>query len=77
MSRLRMVCVLDSFWDDIWMNDFTKKELQDIEVVYRAFCGDGRILTNLELNILKKIKSIIDSYCEIEYCRCSKCGEES
>jgi hypothetical protein len=36
---------------------FTKEEVQDIEVVYRTFCGDGRVLTDLELNIMKKLKA--------------------
>ena len=36
---------------------FSKEEIQDIEVVYRVFCGDGRILTDLELGIMKKLKA--------------------
>jgi len=36
---------------------FTKEEIQDIEVVYRSFCGDGRVLTDLERSIMKKLKA--------------------
>jgi hypothetical protein len=35
---------------------FTKEEIQDIELVYRVFCGDGRVLSELELSIMKKLK---------------------
>jgi len=46
------------------MNELTKPELEDVEVVYRAFCGDGRLLTNFEKSIMKKLKSMIDEYCD-------------
>lgn len=46
------------------MNNLTKEEIQDIEVVYRAFCGDGRVLTILEMNIMKKLKAMVDNYCD-------------
>ena len=46
------------------MNEFTEDELKDIELIYRTFCGDGRILTILEQNILIKLKNIVDNYCE-------------
>jgi hypothetical protein len=39
---------------------FTKEEIKDIEVVYRSFCGDGRILTDLELSIMKKLKAWVE-----------------
>lgn len=39
---------------------FTKEEIEDIEVVYRSFCGDGRILTDLELNIMKKLRMLVE-----------------
>jgi hypothetical protein len=42
------------------MNMFTKEEVEDIEVVYRAFCGDGRVLTDLELSIMKKLKAWVE-----------------
>lgn len=46
------------------MNELTKQEIEDVELVYRAFCGDGRKLTDLEQSIMKKLKSMVDSYCE-------------
>ena len=49
------------------MNDFTKEEVEDIELVYRAFCGDGRLLTDLEQSIMKKLKLMVDNYCEHDY----------
>lgn len=36
---------------------FSKEEVQDILAVYKTFCGDGRILTDLELGIMKKLKA--------------------
>ena len=39
---------------------FTKEEIEDIEVIYRSFCGDGRVLTDLELSIMKKLKAWVD-----------------
>lgn len=65
------------------MNELTKKEIQDIEVVYRAFCSDGRVLTNFEQSIMKKLKSMADTYCDHYWtigapdciC-CSKCQKE-
>lgn len=61
------------------MNDFTKEELKDIETVYRSFCGDGRVLTNLEQTIMKKLKSVVDNYCEHENSgqdySCSRCWD--
>jgi hypothetical protein len=65
------------------MNNFTQKEIQDIELVYRSFCGDGRILTDLELSIMKKLRDLVENSCNHEYyvfcfdCginKCSKCG---
>lgn len=57
------------------MNNLTKEEIQDIEVVYKSFCGDGRVLTDLELGIMKKLKTMIDNYCEHTWdnscCGCS------
>lgn len=57
------------------MNDLTKQEIEDIELVYRAFCGDGRPLTNLEQSIMKKLKSMVDNYCDHEWenicCQCT------
>jgi len=38
------------------MEYLTKVEVQDILAVYRAFCGDGRVLTDLELSILRKLE---------------------
>lgn len=50
------------------MNEFTKKELEDVLLIYKTFCNDvdgiSRSLTNLEDGILKKLQSMIDNYCE-------------
>jgi len=44
------------------MNHFTKEEIEDIELVYRTFCGDGRVLTDLEQSIIIKLGALVDSY---------------
>ena len=51
----------------------TKQEIEDVEVVYRAFCGDGRILTDLEQTIIKKLKTMISNYCNHDWDNCC-CG---
>lgn len=55
--------------------EFTLEELEDIHLIYRTFCGDGRILTDLEQGILKKTKEMIDNYCDHEWenicCQCT------
>ena len=43
------------------MEAFTLEEIKDIEVVYRAFCGDGRVLTNLEQSIMRKLKAWVNA----------------
>lgn len=57
------------------MNEFTKEELEDVEVVYRSFCGDGRVLTDLEQSIMKKLKVMVNNYCDHEWenicCQCT------
>lgn len=44
------------------VNDFTKEELQDILETYQYI--DETEGSELELRILKKLKSMIENYCE-------------
>lgn len=43
------------------MEYFTQAEIEDIEAVYRSFCGDGRLLTDLELSIMRKLKAWVNA----------------
>jgi hypothetical protein len=65
------------------MNDFTKDELEEL-YFYTTFHKD-RYQVEYPKELLKKIQSLIENYCEHdwrvnfnerEYSECIKCGEE-
>jgi hypothetical protein len=68
--------------------EFTKQELEDIQIIYKTFCSgdEPRQLTTLEQTILHKLEIMIANHCthdweetyrtcEVSYC--TKCGEET
>jgi len=61
------------------MNDFTKEELIDILETYNYLdeSEDEEGASKLELQVMKKIQSMIDDYCEhskLDTNICYKCG---
>jgi hypothetical protein len=68
----------------IFMNDFTKEELQEIGKIIWAY--DGNRDDGYSMGLLKKIKDIINNYCEHEWelvfstagrgVKCLKCEKE-
>lgn len=55
------------------MDNLTKEEIQEIERIYRRFCGDGLILNDFELGIIKKLQNIIKNH-DVLNIQKSACG---
>ncbi|MGL6123269.1 MAG: hypothetical protein ACRC1W_09685 [Shewanella sp.] len=56
---------MNNDWDDIWMNDFTKKELEEIKRCLKYIfnvIGIPYSRSTVELN--KKVQSMIENYCQ-------------